>query len=165
MICESSVQPAVLLALLVAASQDIGCSTRIEGPAWVLGTFESHFCCTMPFFALVANGLVYSANQWFEGTILRADGLSATVLYDDDGADGQSEEHADFGKFKYTLVAKPAGGQEPGEAIAGHTCNRCHTLHQHVDAPSDRVCCSQCKSSFHEVGSGQRKVRRNTVGP
>ena len=108
---------------------------------------------------------VYSANQWFEGTIVRADGLSATVLYDDDGADGQSEEHADFGKFKYTLVAKPAGGQEPGEAIAGHTCNRCHILHQHVDAPSDRVCCSQCKSSFHEVGSGQRKVRRNTVGP
>ena len=108
---------------------------------------------------------VYSANQWLEGTIVHADGLSATVRYDRDGVDGQSEEHAGFGKFKYMLVAKPAEGQEPGEAIAGHTCSRCHLLHLHVDAPSDRVCCSQCKSSFHEVGSGQRKVRRTTVGP
>ena len=108
---------------------------------------------------------VYWGNRWLEGIIVCTDGLSVTVHYDDDGADGQSEKHADLGKLKYSLVAKPAGGQEPGEAIAGHTCSRCNLLHQHVDAPSDRVCCSQCKSSFHEVGSGQRKGRRTTVDP
>ena len=98
---------------------------------------------------------VFWTTQWLDGSIQSIDGDCVKVIYDENNG---VEEHVEFSKLKYRLVAKPFEEQAEGDVVAKPPwkCIQCQILHEQIVAPPYRICCSKCKQSAQEIGVNKK---------